>query len=251
MFFILFCACASDPAPAHTTEAPADETAGAEATVEAPTTAVAAAEPIPVQCYGTDCGSVFSQMTGGTGRPPANLAPPLPNTSEAHSGTRPSALADAVRHYDALAVVEFDDVQDRTMEDALVRLRRSLDLIAGRIHRLDAACAELVRGSSALLPACTTLRADARDTLARFVRGYRMRVPVDYLARVDERPAEERDGHLAYFTGQLREMTNIQAARIHCDAVDLYEEAGTPRAQEQLERYGETFLAHCSSRDTP
>jgi uncharacterized protein (DUF2267 family) len=187
-------------------------------------------------------------MFGATEAPVSSpTPPPLPSASEPHTGARPASLAEAVGYYDAMAVVDIDDTQDRTLERALSRLRTMVDRFAGQTARLDAACAELFRADPALLPACTTLRADARDALARLVQGYRMRPPVDYEARVAERPANEREGHLTDFTNRMRAMTDVQVSRIYCNAAALYEYAHTPRAEQQLERYGEVFLAHCEA----
>jgi len=87
--------------------------------------------------------------------------------------------------------------------------------------------------------------ADLLDEFAAGLIAVSAPVPLDVAARAAEASEEALAEVAAAFQAQLREVLAPHAALYFCEAVTYYRRAGTPRAEEQLARYGDAFVARC------
>lgn len=159
----------------------------------------------------------------------------LPRATQVADPNAPRAtgLEPASAHYRVLHARSFTQTPQPTIQDATAAMMQSIQEGVNDIVALDQACAGV-----AAQPACLTLRADARDLLGERVRGITMPFPQDLERQIQHLPAADQEQLRAEVAGRIREVLAARAADLFCQAMTLYRQAGTPRAEAQLRRYG-------------
>lgn len=239
MMWVLACSSSSESTPSEE-----ESTSGTEAPAREDPPQV---EVMILGCLDDDCGHAGSGRDAGeTQAPQPPEAPPrrplasetLPMNTQFPAGL--VSVSEPLARIQALPTSL--DQPAETMHALVADLVQRTTRAAHDIRRIDDACVSV---DPALMPECTTLRADARDLLAGWLAGVSIAVPREMevqLARVDE---TNREYLRQMVLGRIHEELARQAEPLWCQAAPLYANGNTTRAREQLDRYGDFFIAGC------
>lgn len=195
---------------------------------------------------------VLGALSGGSLRaaldpPPEPEEPPPSPASRASAGARASiAIFAAVEplHAAATAVEVGTDRASADMTTAVAGLR-------DRVEEAEAAARSALAGYEPLFhdaahgAEARTRAGDLLDSVAATIAAARFPLPVQLADQVAEASADVRAEVQETVDDAIHQVLLLRTRPLFCDAARHYGAAGTPRAREQLARYGPVFLESC------